>query len=114
MTNAEINVAIAEACGWVFHEGEEPRYGGTYKRRGWSNGKKWRINPPSYCTDLNEMHKVEKTILKSYWGNYSAHLSYITRNGSELDNLETYKKIHASARQRAEAFLRTIGKWKYA
>jgi hypothetical protein len=78
MTNEQINIAIAEAC-----------------------GGKWHI--PDYCSDLNAMHEVEENLLGDSWIGYINQLADI--EGSLFG-------IRATARQRAEAFLRTLGKWE--
>lgn len=91
MTDYKINAAIAEACG---------------RRRNPQGG--WY---PDYCSDLNAMHQAEKGLAPKNWNrfsetwwNYYHHL---------LDG-DVQKIIHATARQRAEAFLRTLGKWEEA
>ena len=53
-----------------------------------------------FCSDLNAMHEAEDTILGT-----DLFYDYCLRTGPLL---------RASARQRAEAFLRTLGKWEEA
>lgn len=99
MTDTEINTAIAEACGWT--DCEECSCG--TKITAWPpfySGHKKHI--PDYCNDLNAMHEAEEAL-----------------NYRELCDMEESIQYHhavtpfrATARQRAEAFLRTIGKWK--
>ena len=63
----------------------------------------------NYTGDLNSMHEAEKWLLKHsqnqptdrVWAEYSAR----------LDDVGICIKVHATAAQRSEAFLRTIGKW---
>ncbi len=60
-----------------------------------------------YLKDLNAMHEAEKVLNAStQWSRYEC----------ELDNIvfrdATIKMWKATAAQRAEAFLRTIGKWE--
>jgi hypothetical protein len=57
-------------------------------------------NLPDYLNDLNAMHEAEK-VLDSTQGDRYFEL---------LDQLDV-PSISATAAQRAEAFLRTIGKW---
>jgi hypothetical protein len=57
---------------------------------------------PDYCNDLNEMHEAEKMLNKEQWVTY----------GRELSRLGVFPMVHATARQRAEAFLKTLGKWE--
>lgn len=59
--------------------------------------------PPNYCGDLNLMYELEKVIEeKKLAFIYNFNLG---RNGG--NNYE-WSKIHATARQRAEAFLLTV------
>ena len=55
----------------------------------------------NYCNDLNAMHDAEKVLTSMQQDEYWDHLS-----DEEVDHL------FATARQRAEAFLRTLGKWE--
>lgn len=101
MTNGQINIAIAEACGIDL---EKYR---TYEGD---------INVSAlkkYCNDLNAMHEAEKWMISNlrlldFW-QFAEELKRIVPA-----NLGDDSYIHATARQRAEAFLRTIGKWEGA
>jgi hypothetical protein len=105
MTDDQINAAIAEACGWV-----------PDCDRGicWDQYGNAIITPPNYCADLNAMHEAEATL------SVSCRLDYPTvllRVLFELDKYTWYATggfthITTTARQRAEAFLRTLGKWQ--
>lgn len=74
---------------------------------------------PDYINDLNAMHEVEKGGVN--WADYIENLKRVV---GECDHpkaepafnekLSVWNMIHATATQRAEAFLRTIGKWKEA
>jgi hypothetical protein len=102
MTNEQINIAIAEACGWT----DISQY--TQAVDGWygyepENGPHSQI--PNFCNDLNAMHEAEKVLLSGYWMRYCECLTYLLGKS-------VYASVHASARDRAEAFLRTIGKWE--
>jgi hypothetical protein len=95
MKDDEINASIAEACGWtevnVTHRsGRAP--GASYV------GSEFI---PNYCTDLNAMHEAETTLLAHDLWTMAYNLPY---SGA--------LNFRASARQRAEAFLRTLDKWK--
>lgn len=96
MTDKQINAAIAEACGW----GQKPVVNTD-------RGRIWVTNCPNYCADLNAMHDAEKELDSGelFRGYYLA-LYDITKS--------TRMPVCATARQRAEAFLRTIGKWEEA
>lgn len=54
-----------------------------------------------YCTDLHAMHEIEKTMTPEQWEDYVEHV------GGTWE-----QAMHATARRRAEAFLRTLGKWE--
>lgn len=99
MTDEQINQRIAEACGWK---------GNLICRD--MEGNLWPSEPPNYCDDLNAMHEAEKTLMQNgNWrmGEYEARLF---NSVEEVNNVSLY--FHATARQRAEAFLRTLGKWE--
>lgn len=104
MSDDQINAAIAEVCGWTDIHDSGP----------WHNHKLWGYPPelqgqggnaykymPDYCTDLNAMHEAEKVLTFDEWDIYCVHLG---------DTQPSCAK--APARQRAEALLRTLGKWE--
>jgi hypothetical protein len=57
---------------------------------------------PNYCNDLNAMHEAEKVLNSEQWVAY----------GKELSRLGVFPMVHANAKERTEAFLRTFEKWK--
>ena len=92
MTDEQINAAIAEACGWKGC----PR----------CSDPECAYNViPNYCTDLNAMHEAEKVLANDKWWLFVEWLTDVCGAGVALC-------ISATARQRAGAFLRTLGKWK--
>lgn len=99
MTNEQINAAIAEVCGWTeigicdcgFKISGIPPYRSAHKK-----------HIPDYCADLNEMHDAEKAC--------RVNRNWIYLN--ELDLVCRVDAVYATARERAEALLRTLGKWK--
>lgn len=92
MTNEQINAAIAEACGWT----DMPIIDGMYGQ----------TPVPNYCTDLNAMHEAEEALLQGAApGVWECFRNKLRSKYGEDD-------IHTTARQRAEAFLRTLGKWE--
>jgi hypothetical protein len=62
-----------------------------------------------YCTDLNAMHEAEKVLAPKNWDRFSEKWWNYYHH---LVDGDVCKTIHATARQRAEAFLRTLGKWE--
>jgi hypothetical protein len=116
MTPEQQRVAIAEACGWtnvaprivknVKHQGDNILVG-TWSDNGWI---------PDYLNDLNAMHDAEQMLWRVDWSHryvFNDHLANtikgrpVNRNEWDAETL-----LDATAAQRAEAFLRTIGKWK--
>ncbi len=67
---------------------------------------------PDYLHDLNAMHKAEKVLRFSQWPVYIDHIIDRSPVPSSKAAHEGYEVCHATAAQRAEAFLRTIGKWE--
>lgn len=114
MTDEQINIKIAEACGWselnVSHMGAvtsaiPPKE--LYKRD--------RREIPNYTSDLNAMHEAEKTIPWEQRKQYHSTLadvsgfSYCEADTSEETELAWNCHIcHATASQRALAFISTL------
>jgi hypothetical protein len=69
---------------------------------------------PDYLNDLNAMAEAEKVSLSgsTAWLEFAVNLMRVleAEQMSELNGMTCI--LQATARQRAEAFLRTIGKWK--
>ena len=96
MTDEQINAAIARECGWT-----DIRDNVVGKAPGETANRVMFL--PNYCNDLNAMHEAEEALKGKQFVTYGIALSDI--EGSLWG-------IRATARQRAEAFLRTLGKWK--
>ena len=101
MTDEQINIAIAEACGWKYEKNETHAPDGAF----W-----WSKKPefPDYCNDLNAMHEAEMVLSNYHKVIKNQSVIYFHLLHDIAGNLAFRK---ASARQRAEAFLKTIGKW---
>lgn len=96
MNKQEQRIAIAEACGgttihclvdgWLDQDGNDI---------------------PDYCNDLNAMHHEAEKIIYD-------HINPIIPFTFEwiLDDIGAEHKVHATAAQRAEAFLKTLNLWK--
>jgi hypothetical protein len=105
MTDQKINVAIAEACGW------RPRHHCNGFYREGHDG--WIEQLPSYCSDLNAMHEAEKVLPYEKLGDYLNRLVELTGYcDTKTWTQANFDLNTATARQRAEAFLRTLGKWE--
>ena len=104
MNSEQQRIAIAEACG-KWHSGWPHEY---------MNQSDRLRHIPDYLNDLNAMHEAEKVLTPDTRPEYLCQLfDAATRGRSGLYPVdENYLSHHATAAQRAEAFLRTIGKWK--
>ena len=94
MTDQQINAAVAAACGIVGKD----QYGPLYQ-----TDEGWVVDCPKFATCLNSMHAAEKHLFDT-----RKDTSY----GYELATGECTTMWHATARERAEAFLKTLGKWE--
>lgn len=116
MTTEQKRIAIAEACGikipeqWIGDARNEASF--------------LRCDVPNYLADLNAMHEAEKSLLVKQWPLYLGNLATIkgwdrdismpSSDGSFAGEFRAFigGMTHSTAAQRAEAFLRTIGKWQ--
>jgi hypothetical protein len=99
MTDDQINAAIAYACGWKEIDGLSAK-----GLMGKPPEALCSFNYiPNYCKDLNAMQKAEDELTFEDWELYCDELG---------GSLRGYAR--ATSRQRAEAFLRTLGKWEEA
>ena len=120
MTPEQQRITIAEACGWKKTTQDVIGFtGDVYAERGWLSPlgiyQRASLNvPPDYLNDLNAMHEAEKSLNSSQQQQY---LDQLDEHGvplmgvGEINNTSEFWLVHATAAQRAEAFLRTIGKW---
>jgi len=90
MIPKEQRIAIAEACGWT-------------KGYDWSRSDGIGVLP-DYLNDLNAMHEAEKAL------DGMDQLTYLAKL-HEGNHYCSWAGTCATAAQRAEAFLKTIGKW---
>ena len=105
-------IAIAKACGW--QKVRETSFGlfGCRPEADISvfSDEYLCAGPvPDYLSDLNAMHEAEKVLSDSQCKKYRDVLVAEVIGWSAYEN--ELIAIHATAAQRAEAFLRTIGKW---
>lgn len=103
-------IAIAEACGWSDVKTEavgSPAH--SWPLCGSKAGVFSRL-VPDYLTDLNAMHEAEGRALNGrQYDQWADTLCAIAiRNGETSRDLALAR---ATAQERAEAFLRTLGKW---
>ena len=88
MTDKQINAAIDMILG----KSGCQRGGGIFEQ--------------DWCNDLNAMHEAEKSLHSTDLGCMGIWIARLLKQDGEW--------FHATARQRAEAFLRTLGKWEEA
>lgn len=108
MNSNEQRIAIAEACGceidyWPDGSGRfSVVKNNTY------------IDLPDYLNDLNAMHEAEKVLTDEEYWDYSVKLEtlYATSGSPKNVIVDERKIISSTAAQRAEAFLRTLGRWE--
>jgi hypothetical protein len=99
MNNEQINEAIATACGWEgCPECDNPICEDNFI--------------PNYCNDLNAMREAEKVLRKEQVREYQ---TYMYDMACEIKNTcGRWMPYSATAAYRAEAFLKTLGKWEEA
>jgi hypothetical protein len=112
MTDEQLNAAIAEACGWVDCKVVQKATLGVCTPVAYGRPSEYGYDVvcPSFATDLNAMHEAEKHILPDIWNVYINQLARVT--AAEDSSQRCF--FCAPSRQRAEAFLRTLGKWEEA
>jgi hypothetical protein len=108
-------IAIAEACG---HK-RRPQHNAVWAKGGMKIHT--TQNLPDYLNDLNDMHEAENVLkpnadeLDCNDGKYVEYCKELCRVCGWSQHERTmfaWEVIRATAAQRAEAFLRTIGKWE--
>ena len=124
MTPEEKRIAIVEACGWTKKEVLTGSFGNPEKQV--SRGLKWhdpngfQRDVPDYLNDLNAMAEAVKTLNCEQREVYTEHLRKIVQRdcrqpecyvpGAERAQLiSPFWFYEATAAQRANAFLKTLG-----
>jgi hypothetical protein len=113
MTPDQQRIAIATACGWKC-AGHPDQLAATV---GYHFACQFVLTPegklvthnsvPDYLGDLNAMHEAEKVLMDEQCVFIRLHLR------ERLENHPASRYVwNATARQRAEAFLRTLGLWQ--
>lgn len=113
MSPEKQRIAIAEACDLKDIRG--PRgyaFDGPHYLVASSQMGAIRRLIPDYPNDLNAMHEAEKALAENQKIEYAKNLMGIVRSGFGHCTDDLFYFAHATAAQRAEAFLRTIGKWE--
>jgi len=134
VTDDEIQISIAEACGWkwyrrpamdpwakkpmrsLYHPQLVPEYVNELQPADMTERE---CNPvfifregliPDYPNDLNAMREAEETLTEhqreAYFNNLTEPMPWDFHGGL------AWWSVHSTARQRAEAFLKTLNLWK--
>lgn len=113
MTPEQINRAIAEHLGWTWTKHDN----GTTLRRpdgtvvNHNYAEEWRL--PNYVADLNAMHEAEKLCLLDDEQQLTFVQLLLPPPFCDKPSWRGIVMVsQVTAAQRAEAFLRTVGKWK--
>ena len=68
---------------------------------------------PDYCNDLNAIHQAWRTLPPSQKDRFESELYSVVIGQADYNRNDDAPYItNATAKQRAEAFLRTIGEWE--
>ena len=108
MNKLKQRIAIAEVCGWKWHGdaswSKEPDRFYWKTPDGLYSIKHSYQTLPDYPNDLNAMHEAENMLTaKQKIGYYMELALWRDDTGEATENL--YEVVHATAEQRAEAFL---------
>lgn len=98
MTTKQQKTAIAEALGW--HRVNHAVYD-------WVDTEGLHRTLPDWPNDLNAMHEAEKMLDTVQKTRYAGHLYEQVFQPGDM----AFHSLHATAAQRAEAFLRTLDRW---
>lgn len=118
MTDNEMRIKIAEACGWssirerdYYASPTDPSDIHQYWEGGNPDGDQQEI--PDYLGSLDCMHEAEMTLSGAeaiqFWLNLGTVVGKPTKEpGKTYLEISEVDKVRATARQRAETFLRVI------
>jgi len=123
MTPEAQRIAIAEASGWTrvwdcaFRQWTQRSPDKAWATCDPDPNANWELHRlPDYLNDLNAMHEAEETLSRNqraeYWHEIIKLCNQHARLLNDFDRVGIFYQLHATAAQRAEAFLRTIGKWE--
>lgn len=106
-------ICIAKACGWSMIKTTletSERFGVAGTLIGVKGGRSLHDKIPDFLNDLNAMFEAEKIFDENQQDTYWCQLRHIVDAG--LDDMQhCFNTAHATAEQRAKAFLFAIGKW---
>ncbi len=100
-------IAIATACGWKVENVGVTTPKGNFVGRGYKAVVQML---PDYLHSLDAMHEAEKVLTETQRYTYTHKLLLIFERTSNAGS-SSFDFAHATAAQRAEAFLRTLNLW---
>lgn len=128
MTNLDQQIAIAIVCGWTWKQGDHADFlWHDPQNKSHSSFCKERsplgciADLPDYLNDLNAMHEAVMSLDFEQRSAFRKELQYlvapqtrpVTGMATKQMGYECYNNwFHATAAQRAEAFLKTLNLWK--
>ena len=104
MSPEKQRIAIATACGWTRFNNATHKWAILYGQPPNAQSNSWEL--PHFLTDLNAMHAAEKILT-----GYQQTVTY-SDSLMKIVGYHTFDSAHATAAQRSEAFLRTLGLWE--
>ena len=117
MSPEKQQIAIAKACGWTYEE-KVIAYIRPEPFKHWTDpdGEYLGLyDIPDYLYDLNAMHEAESTLSVNDTVTYATNLTRGHDIWEVMPNDEhfsvCYGAIHATAQERAKAFLKTLNLW---
>ena len=123
MTLEKQRIAIATACGWTNvkiihrsetnkkHSGEDGVIMNGARPPSWGFGSS---SIPDYLNDLNACHEMEQGLTVAQRVTYAHQMGLLLSGGSVGRAVPNWWFIHATAAEKCEAFLRTLGLWEDA
>jgi hypothetical protein len=127
MTPEAQRIAIAEFCGWSRSNTRDYTIYGLVRRGSPVYGESTRVpaytkrgahcraeNLPNYLNDLNAMNEAEEKLHASFQQSemFVHRIEQVVYKTKSSGIGIKFATINATAAQRAEALLRTIGKWQ--
>lgn len=103
-------IAIAEACGWK--KSDLWAWDGQTCYEHAKHDPRTASQLPDYLNDLNAMHEAEKVLTEAQKVEYARHIFCAEQQAHEESDETWHRCVFATAAQRAEAFLKAIGKWE--
>jgi len=100
MNSEQQRIAIAEACGWRIKLSDLQSGLDVYR-----DNEPYCKPLPDYLNDLNAMHEAEKVLDDVQIDLFKNYLHVVVTTKERIT-------AHATAAQRAEAFLKVVNKWK--